>query len=118
MTGVTFEEHRAVIGRMKRRFLLYAAGLLSVSLLASGALFARVQASVDDIERAAAATVAQSLTGCQRGNELRRAVRVITGHIPGARARVDADALTPTDCRYVVLGTTGVDPGPVNDYVE
>jgi hypothetical protein len=119
-------DHERVIARMSRRAMAWTAGMLAVNLALVGVMFARVEAQVDDVERVIGATVAQTVLTCERGNELRRAVRAIATeqardrrasgkgfHVP----QLDPDALVIQSCRETAIRVTGIDPGPVEDFV-
>lgn len=69
------------------------------------------------------ATVQQTLRGCQRGNELRRAIRQVQSEFArecplcrAAQLDIDADAIVIDDCRATVESITGVvlPPGTSN----
>ena len=104
--------------------------LLVVAVLASGITLLLIAvfdplggARRDDV--LSAASVGVTLNGCQKGNELRRAVDEIariqtnrTALVPRTEPPViDEDAISITPCRAVVIQATGVDPGPVSDFV-
>ena len=103
--------------------------LQSVALFGVSALIYRDHTRIDDnvgeLAQARRERVGVVLSGCQKGNELRRAVRRITVEqvsrtpaVEGAtRPEIDPDAFSTTPCREVVIEQTGVDPGPVANYV-
>lgn len=104
--------------------------LQSLALFGVSALIYRDHARIDDnvtaLAQARQQRVGVVLSGCQRGNELRRAVRQIaqtqafrinTGPRGGKPPALDPDAFATTPCREVVIEQTGVDPGPVANYV-
>jgi protein-S-isoprenylcysteine O-methyltransferase Ste14 len=119
-------DHERVIARMKRRALAWMAVMLAVTLALVGMMFARIEANVDDVERVIGATVAQTVLTCERGNELRRAVRAIANEQARDRRasgrgfyvpQLDPDALVIQSCRETAIRVTGIDPGPVGDFV-
>lgn len=103
-----------------------------ISTLALGYMIVRIEHVANEADRQITAIEAnrggvaeQTLRGCQRGNELRRAIRLFDAEFsrecPLCRAAVidiDPDAATIDDCRETTERISGVDPGPVSDFVE
>lgn len=124
--------HERVI-RAKQVQLLWTGGIAALVLVLSaiGAWqLSNQQADLEHqlelVEMNAATNAGVTLNGCQRGNELRRAVAMIaaeqasrTRNVKEAnRPGIDPDATSITPCRRVVTIVTGRDPGPVPNFVE
>lgn len=119
--------------RAKQIQLMWTAGIAAVVLVLLGIGAWQVRGQQQElghqlarIETNTATDVGLTLNGCQKGNELRRAVARIaaeqaarTASIDSAkRPPIDRDALTITPCRRVVEVITGSDPGPVSNFVD
>lgn len=116
---------------MTRKMLILKARFTFAAALLSAALVFTVMATLDPLNlsertnRAEGATIAQTLSGCQKGNELRRAVLSIateqasrSGATEGQKLDLDLDAFTITPCRQVVITITGRDPGHVSNFKD
>lgn len=103
-----------------------------VAIAGLSAAIIRDHQRIDDqivlLERNRAGTLSQTVQGCQRGNELRRAVLTIRenqaartgafGNGGVSNQAIDPDAVALFDCRQTTIRVTGQDPGPVSDFVE
>lgn len=119
--------------RRKSPFFAYVAlagVVLLVAVLVAGAYNVRnlqsdTRNQLESIEDAKSDLAQQTLTGCQRGNEIRRAIarieREFARDCPLCRKallNIDGDATTVDDCGKTVTVITGVTlPEPVLDFV-
>lgn len=79
-----------------------------------------------DAQRGLEDQVEQTVLGCQRGNELRRALHQIaseqarrTTNVDGAtRLALDPDAFRIESCQATAIRITGQDPGPISNFVN
>jgi hypothetical protein len=87
----------------------------------------RVQAKEDvaALDEARQNQADSTLVGCQRGNELRRAVAQLEAEFerdcPLCRVAlidVDPDAVVIDDCRKTTIQITGIDPGEVSNFID
>lgn len=125
-TGVARTEVRNVWKVMMVVVIAQAIAIFIISFVLANAITS-INDTVQDVGTAQTATVAQTLQGCQRGNELRRAVRIIA-EIQKRRAElqpdppipppvIDNDAFVINNCRATVIRVTGFDPGGVSNFV-
>jgi hypothetical protein len=85
---------------------------LIVMVLALIASNARVESIRDELRDGRASSVAQELTSCRSGNNIRANLRQLY-----IAAGADLPFPVPDqDCRARVKRTVGVDPGPVSNY--
>lgn len=118
--------------RVKRHFLIWFSLLLAAGTIINGLIYQQVrnqQGQTNDavfaVEEAFERQFRQTLLGCQRGNELRRAVGQIaaeqasrTRKTGGDRPILDPEAFRIASCRATVIAINGIDPGPVGNFVE